>query len=221
MPIGNYKNKMIKGAQFTSFNYDHDREQNDIYPFAIIYLSVDDETAIAIGTDPMSPRDFFEKNHSNSFMLDLSIPPKEIYGTTYYYAKLVISDDKSTNQNPIEIDFTFYSSDHIRYEGRKQVSGPHGGAPRAISVCKNILTGEGYLVIIYNTEDGTHKVQMTPKHMKLKNLQVDSIELVGHGVDKLGASFADYGLTILHNNGNIENCILHLLDRGINIVYLP
>jgi hypothetical protein len=30
----------------------------------------------------------------------------------------------------------------------------------------------------------------------------------------------DYGLTIKLKNGHLENCILHMYDRGVDIEYL-
>jgi len=64
-------------------------------------------------------------------------------------------------------------------------------------------------------------VQMAPKQMKLIGVDNEKIQLKGYGQDAMGASFADYGLTIYHNDGNIEKCILHMFDRNVDIMYLP
>jgi hypothetical protein len=61
---------------------------------------------------------------------------------------------------------------------------------------------------------------MTPKQMKISELNENKITLIGFGSDVMGSSFADYGLTIYHNQGQIEKCILHMHDRNINIEYL-
>lgn len=115
--------------------------------------------------------------------------------------------------------FQFNSSDHIRYENGVHVSGPHGGAPRAVKVEPNISGGRGYTVTIYNTDD-QYVVQMTPKQMEIIKQDNNQIILRGFGSDLFGGSFADYGLTINYIENEIENCILHLLDRNVDIKYL-
>ena len=57
----------------------------------------------------------------------------------------------------MNLNFVFKSPDHIRYENGKHVSGPHGGAGRAVKVEPNISGGEGYTVTLYNL-DGNHPV---------------------------------------------------------------
>jgi hypothetical protein len=88
-----------------------------------------------------------------------------------------------------------------------------------------ISGGEGVTVTMYNL-DGNHpvwqnNVQMAPKQMKVIEQTNDKIVLRGYGHDAMGASFADYGLTIKLKNGELENCILHMHDRGVDIEYLP
>ncbi len=105
----------------------------------------------------------------------------------------------------MELDFVFKSSDHLRYENGKHVSGPHGGAGRAVKVEPNIMGGQGVTVTLYNL-DGNHpvwqnNVQMAPKQMKVIESNNDKIVLRGYGRDEMGASFADYGLTINIKNG--------------------
>lgn len=118
-----------------------------------------------------------------------------------------------------ELNFVFNSPDHLRYENGVHVSGPHGNAPRAIKVEPNIAGGEGYTVTIYNT-DGQYSVQMAPKQMKINFQDNSKVILKGYGVDSMGSSFADYGLTIVYTNKTIEKCILHMHDRKIDIHYL-
>ena len=129
------------------------------------------------------------------------------------------------NLNTMKLDFFFKSSDHLRYENGRHVSGPHGGAGRAVKVEPNLNGGEGFSVTMYNL-DGNHPVwqnniQMAPKQMKVIEQTNDKIVLLGYGHDEMGASFADYGLTIKLKNGALENCILHMHDRGVDIEYLP
>jgi hypothetical protein len=124
----------------------------------------------------------------------------------------------------MNLDFVFKSSDHIRYQNGNHVSGPHGGAGRAVKVEPNISGAEGYTVTLYNL-DGDHpvwqnNVQMAPKQMKIIQQSDDKVVLRGYGNDSMGASFSDYGLTINLNNGEVGNCILHMHDRGVDIQYL-
>jgi tetratricopeptide (TPR) repeat protein len=118
-----------------------------------------------------------------------------------------------------ELNFVFNSPDHLRYENGVHVSGPHGNAPRAIKVEPNIAGGEGCTVTIYNT-DGQYSVQMAPKQMKKTFQDNSKVMLKGYGVDSMGSSFADYGLTIEYANETIKKCILHMYDRKIDIHYL-
>jgi hypothetical protein len=78
---------------------------------------------------------------------------------------------------------------------------------------------------MYNL-DGNHpvwqnNVQMAPKQMKVIEQTNDKIVLRGYGHDVMGTSFADYGLTIKLKDGKVENCILHMHDREVDIEYLP
>lgn len=223
MSIQNWKNKIIKGQQFDAGNYDQESLNHKVYPYAMVCLVVDDNTMIAVGSDPLSPRDFMNKNKANGFMIDFSIPPKTMLTMqgqkTVYYAKLVESNQDEDEE--LELDFVFHSSDHLRYENGRHVSGPHGGAPRAVKVEANINGYEGYTVTMFNTDGGQAVVQMSPKRMKLVSADSEKIQLKGYGHDAMGASFADYGLTIYHDDGSIEKCILHWFDRNVDIEYLP
>lgn len=132
---------------------------------------------------------------------------------------------KKEGKHELELDFVFKSSDHLRYENGEHISGPHGGAGRAVKVEPNINGGEGVTVTLYNL-DGNHpvwqnNVQMAPKQMKVIESNNDKVVLRGYGQDAMGASFADYGLTINLKNGQIYNCVLHMHDRGVDIEYLP
>lgn len=130
------------------------------------------------------------------------------------------AEQGNSTQGELELDFVFHSSDHLRYENGRHVSGPHGGAPRAVKVEANINGNEGYTVTMFNTDGGQAVVQMAPKQMKLQQMDNEKIVLKGYGRDAYGASFADYGLTIYHDDGNIEKCVLHMFDRGVDIEYL-
>ena len=119
----------------------------------------------------------------------------------------------------MNLNFTFNSSDHLRHENGRHVSGPHGGAPRAVKVEPNITGNVGYTVTMFNT-DGQYVVQMAPKQMKIIQETKDKVVLRGYGYDNMGSSFADYGLSIYYKNDIVEKCILHMHDRSVDIEYL-
>jgi tetratricopeptide (TPR) repeat protein len=119
----------------------------------------------------------------------------------------------------MNLNFVFNSSDHLRHENGRHVSGPHGGAPRAVKVEPNITGNAGYTVTMFNT-DGQYVVQMAPKQMKIIQQTNDKVVLRGYGYDNMGSSFADYGLSIHYKNGIVEKCILHMHDRNVDIEYL-
>lgn len=121
------------------------------------------------------------------------------------------------------LNFTFKSTDHLRYKNGKHVSGPHGGAGRAIKVEPNINNSEGYTVTIFNL-DGNHpiwenNVQMAPKQMKITEETSDKVTLLGFSHGEVGSSFSDYGLTIHLVQDEVVKCILHLFDREVDIEY--
>ena len=125
----------------------------------------------------------------------------------------------------MNLDFVFQSSDHLRYEHGKHISGPHGGARRSVKVEPNIQGGEGYTVTLYNV-DGNHplwqnNIQMAPKQMQIIEHIDGKIVLRGFGFDAFGGSFADYGLTIFLKGTDVTKCVLHMHDRGVDIEYLP
>jgi hypothetical protein len=65
-----------------------------------------------------------------------------------------------------------------------------------------------------------NNIQMAEKQMKLLDETNDKIILRGYGTDIMGASFADYGITLHKTNGNINKITLHMHDRNIDIVYM-
>ena len=138
----------------------------------------------------------------------------------------------------MDLNFTFKSSDHLRYENGVHVAGPHGGANRAVKVepningCNgyNIQGGDGYIVTIYNL-DGMHpawqnNVQMSPKPMRIVSQSVDKIVLRGYPVQAMSPfgwidfNGEDYGLTIYIQDEEVDKCVLHLHDRKIDLEYL-
>lgn len=134
---------------------------------------------------------------------------------------------------PPEGKIIFSSSDHVRFENGKDVSGHNYGCHRDIVIEKNISGLEGYSVTIYNL-DGVHplwqdNVQMATKRMKITSVNNGIVEMRGYGYDEkaviLGApiqdaSFDNYGLCLLIEGGEISRVQLNMYDRNISIVYL-
>ena len=128
------------------------------------------------------------------------------------------------NNNPQEGKILFDSSDHIRFQDGKAVSGHNYGCNRRIVIEKNIEGNEGYTVTMYNL-DGNHplwqnNIQMAPKRMKIVSVDGNIVELRGYGYDQLGASFTDYGVAVLIEEGCISRLQLNMFDRNISIIYL-
>jgi hypothetical protein len=120
-------------------------------------------------------------------------------------------------------DFKFISNDHVRYQNGQDVSGHNYDCWRGIRIQKNISGEQGHTVTIYNL-DGNHpvwgnNVQMAPKQMKITEQTLSSIRFKGFGYDSMGASFADYGLTLHLEDNHVESVSLHMFDRNIEIIY--
>lgn len=128
------------------------------------------------------------------------------------------------NNNPSDGQVVFDSSDHIRFQNGQNVSGHNYGCNRRLIIEKNIEGCEGYSVTMYNL-DGVHplwknNVQMAPKRMRIINVDSNIVQLRGYGFDMMGASFADYGVSLLIENDVISRVQLDMYDRNISIVYL-
>lgn len=128
------------------------------------------------------------------------------------------------SNNPPEGMVVFDSSDHIRFQNGQNVSGHNYGCNRRLVIQKNIEGEEGYTVTMYNL-DGVHplwknNVQMAPKKMRIVNVENNIIQLRGYGLDRMGASFADYGISLLIENDVIYRAQLDMYDRNVSIVYL-
>ena len=127
----------------------------------------------------------------------------------------------------------FDSTDHIRFQNGKDVSGHNFGCNRRFVIEKNISGDEGYTVTIYNL-DGVHplwhdNVQMAPKRMKIVSVDDNVIELRGYGYDEnaitIGApleaaSYENYGVVLLIEDRTIVRTQLNMFDRNISILYL-
>ena len=146
---------------------------------------------------------------------------------------MVIDDIITGNNNPSEGEIIFDSSDHIRFQNGKDVSGHNYGCNRRFVIEKNIEGGEGYTVTIYNL-DRLHplwknNIQMAPKRMRIVSVNDNIVEMRGYGYDEnalaMGAplsdaSFANYGIVLLIEGTEIKRIQLNMYERNISIVYL-
>ena len=136
------------------------------------------------------------------------------------------------DNNPPCGKIVFDSSDHVRFQNGRDVSGHNYNCHRRITIEKNIEGGEGYTVTMYNM-DGVHpfwqnNIQMSPKRMKIVNKHENIIEFRGYGYDENAlafgapmeaASFANYGVVIKIENNHIVLAQLNMFDRHVSIVY--
>jgi len=127
----------------------------------------------------------------------------------------------------------FDSSDHVRFQNGQNVSGHNYGCNRRLVIEKNIQGGKGYTISMYNM-DGMHplwqnNIQMAPKRMKIVNVDGNIVDLRGYGYDEnalaMGApletaSFENYGVVLMIEDGKIVRAQLNMFDRNVSIVYL-
>ena len=71
-----------------------------------------------------------------------------------------------------------------------------------------------------NGQNWQNNVQMAPKRMRIVKVDNNIVQLRGYGFDMMGASFADYGVSLLIENDVISRVQLNMYDRNISIVYL-
>lgn len=135
------------------------------------------------------------------------------------------------NNNPSDSSFTFHSNTHQRYENDCPVRGEQIGCNRDVVIEKNISGGIGYSVTIKNPDvaDGWAATPMGTKPMKVISAFDNEVELRGYGYDKFAyetlgvpmsdATFENYGMTVYHDGENITHCVLHLIERDVDIDY--
>lgn len=124
-------------------------------------------------------------------------------------------------------DFKFLSNEHVRYENglvTSVASFEGDNSWRGIRIRSSDKSN--YYVTIYNMNKRHpvwgDNIQMAEKRMELVTEEKDKIVLRGNGFDSMGASFADYGITIHilpHREPIILKVTLHLYDRNIDIEY--
>lgn len=118
-------------------------------------------------------------------------------------------------------DFKFLSDDHTRIESGRPTNADNKGAWRGIRV--KTVDNTTFFVTMYNMNENHpvwgDNIQMAEKRMKLIEENESRIVLRGFGSDAMGASFADYGLTLQKSGSDVNKVTLHMHDRNIDIVY--
>jgi len=128
----------------------------------------------------------------------------------------------NTNQPSIDLtDYKFLSDDHTRVQNGQSTNTNNKGAWRGIRV--QTSDNKTFYVTMYNMNENHpvwgDNIQMAEKQMKLINEKKNKIVLRGYGIDTMGSSFADYGLTLHKSNGKINKISLHMYDRNVDIIY--
>ena len=146
--------------------------------------------------------------------------------TSVFLSSLMTGDN-----NPPDGQVTFHSNTHQRYEGGLPTRGEQVGCHRDVVIEKNISGGIGYSVTVNNPDAISGSWGATPmgtKPMKVISSSNDNIELRGYGYDifavSMGvpmcdATFENYGISIFHNGKEITHCIVHLIERNVDIDY--
>lgn len=133
------------------------------------------------------------------------------------------------NNNPHKGKIIYESSDHIRFQNGENVSGHNYGCIRRLVIEKSIDAKEGYTISMYNMDGQSPQLQMTPKPMKIVNVNGTIVEFRGFGYDENAlamnipleeAAFENYGLIITIEDDKVIHAQLNLYDRDVNIVYL-
>jgi len=122
-----------------------------------------------------------------------------------------------SNKPSIDLtDFKFVSDDHTRIQNGQKSNANNKGAWRGIRV--QTSDNKTFTSTIYNLS-GTHpiwgdNIQMAPKQMKIIEQNDEKIFLRGFGTDTMGASFADYGITLHKQNGSIDKVTEIVYSKG-------
>ena len=135
------------------------------------------------------------------------------------------------DNNPSSGSVVFKSNTHQRYEQGRPVRGEQLGCHRNVVIEKNISGGIGYSVSVTNPDAIPGSWGATPmgtKPMKIVSVLSGKIIMRGYGYDKTAvamgipmsaATFENYGMTIYHDSHNITHCIIHMIERNVDIDY--
>ena len=128
-------------------------------------------------------------------------------------------------------DLVLKSTHHQRYQNGIPVMGSQY-CNRTIKIenkeFKTMFNGlyvtpqKGFLITMWNMDLPTPMQHMQPKLMEMVADMGDKILLHGVTLKAMGVVVfdnKDYGITLHLKNRNVVKCVLHLLDRGVDIEY--
>ena len=128
-------------------------------------------------------------------------------------------------------DLVLKSTHHQRYQNGIPVMGSQY-CNRTIKIenkeFKTMFNGldvtpqKGFLITMWNMDLPTPMQHMQPKLMEMVADMGDKILLHGVTLKAMGVvafDNKDYGITLYLKNRNVVKCVLHLLDRGVDIEY--
>ena len=135
------------------------------------------------------------------------------------------------NNNPPDGKTVFHSNTHQRYEQGIPARGEQVGCHRDVVIEKNLSGGIGYSVSVENPDAIPGSWGATPmgtKPMKVVLSENGKVVLRGYGYDRTAvamgvpmndATFENYGMTVYHNGDAISHCVVHMIERGVDIDY--
>lgn len=122
----------------------------------------------------------------------------------------------------LELDFKVQTSHYVIFENGNDVSKKHEKLTQIIEVETNKNKKRSYIVKVYKSYDGGETTSLISSiEMDLVNSSIVTIELRRYQNNDIGEKLADYGLTILHNEGIVKELTLQIYKKGIEIYYLP
>lgn len=86
----------------------------------------------------------------------------------------------------------------------------------------DVTPKQGFLVTMWNMDTLTPTQHMQPKVMEMVADTGDKILLRGIELKSMGRVLydnTDYGISLYTPNRQVEKCVLHLYDRGVDIEY--
>lgn len=178
----------------------------------------------AMGNENITIGSMFSDGYAVTFQLDEVVE-------TQTPSKDILHSLLEGSNNPPEGKTVFQSNTHQRYENGTPTRGEQVGCHRDIVIEKNISGGIGYTVSVENPDAMPGSWGATPmgtKPMKVLAAVNGKIELRGYGYDRTAvamgipmsdATFENYGMTIYHNGHDITHCVLHMIERNVDIDY--
>lgn len=178
----------------------------------------------AMGNENITIGSMFSDGYAVTFQLGENVE-------TPTQSKDILHSLLEGSNNPPAGKTVFHSNTHQRYENGTPTLGEQVGCHRDVVIEKNISGGSGYTVSVENPDAMPGSWGATPmgtKPMKVLATEKGKIELRGYGYDKTAvsmgipmsdATFENYGMTIFHNGHDITHCVIHMIERNVDIDY--